>query len=190
MLFSLNVDAQNNNATEMYYYQIPDYPEEYTATTVIARMVDGLGIRYYWATKGLRSEDLEFRASEEARTIEETIDHILGLTNIIINSVTHKPNVRKVADRNTLTFEEKRIKTLNNLKRSSEILKKSTVSDLETFNLVFQREDSSTEYPFWNQINGPISDALWHVGQVVSMRRTSGNPFDSKVSLFSGKVRD
>lgn len=39
-------------------------------------------------------------------------------------------------------------------------------------------------------LNGPIADALWHVGQVVSFRRSSGNPFNSKVSVFSGKVRE
>lgn len=47
-----------------------------------------------------------------------------------------------------------------------------------------------SEFPFWNMLNGPIADALWHVGQVVSFRRSSGNPFNSKVSVFSGKVRE
>lgn len=173
-----------------YYYQIPAYSEEYTATNVVARMVDGLGFRYYWATKGLRSEDLAYKPSEEARTSEKTIDHILGLTDVIINSVTNTPNIRNAEEQPILNFEEKRAITLDNLKRTSEILKNSTAKDLENFNLVFQRESNSTEYPFWNQINGPISDALWHVGQVVSMRRSSGNPFDSKVSLLQGKRRD
>ena len=36
---------------------------------------------------------------------------------------------------------------------------------------------------------GPIADALWHVGQVVTFRRSSGNPFNSKASVFTGKVR-
>ena len=42
----------------------------------------------------------------------------------------------------------------------------------------------------WNQINGPIADALWHCGQVVSFRRASGNPYNSKASLFTGKLRE
>ena len=29
------------------YYQIPSYPETYTAANVAARMVDGVGFRYY-----------------------------------------------------------------------------------------------------------------------------------------------
>ena len=181
--------AQQKDSLD-YYYQIPDYPKEYTAATVVARMVDGLGLRYYWATEGLQSEDLTYKPSEEARTSEETIDHILGLTNVIINSVTNTPNIRNTGEQPVLTFDEKRDKTLDNLKRTSEILKNSTSKDLENFNLVFQGESRSTQYPFWNQINGPISDALWHVGQVVSMRRSSGNPFDSGVSLLRGKRRD
>lgn len=181
--------AQEYN-TDLPYYQIPDYPEEYTATTVVARMVDGLGFRYYWATQGLRPEDLAYKPSEEARTSEETIDHILGLTNVIINSVTNTPNIRSSEGKPVLTFEAKRAKTLSNLKQTSEILMSSSAEDLAKFNLVFQRSDSSTEYPFWNQINGPISDALWHVGQVVTLRRSSGNPFDSNVSLLQGKRRE
>jgi hypothetical protein len=46
------------------------------------------------------------------------------------------------------------------------------------------------EFPFWNQLNGPIADALWHCGQVISFRRSSGNPYNSKASVFSGKVRE
>ena len=181
--------AQKADSSD-YYFQIPDYPDQYTATTVVARMVDGLGLRYYWATEGLRPEDLAYKPGEEARSSEETIDHILGLTNVIINSVTNTPNIRDSGAQAVLTFEEKRTKTLNNLKRTREILMGSTPEDLKKYDLVFKRGDSSTEYPFWNQINGPISDALWHTGQVVSLRRSSGNPFDSNVSLLRGKRRD
>ena len=181
-------NAQEANSGD-YYYQIPASPTEYTATNVVARMVDGLGFRYYWASEGLRPEDLAFKPNEEARTLEETIDHILGLSTVIINSVTDTPNIRS-ANVVEMTYEEKRAKTLDNIKRSSEILKKSSTKDLENFNLVFQNQKNTTEYPFWNQINGPIEDAVWHSGQIVSLRRTAGNPFDSKVSLLRGKRRE
>jgi len=87
-----------------------------------------------------------------------------------------------------MTFAEKRANTLNLLKQAADIFREST--DLSEFTMIFQRENGATEYPFWNQINGPISDALWHVGQVITHRRTSGNPFNSKVSVLQGKVRD
>ena len=188
--------AQNDNpmktdtAPDLPYYQIPDYPKDYTATTVAARVIDGLGFRYYWGTEGLRVEDLKFKPSEEARTSEETLDHIYGLSNIIVNATMSQPNVSREEDRK-LTFEEKRRKTLENFKKASDLLKASQPSDMEGFKAVFERGDRTSEYPFWNLLNGPIADAIWHVGQVVSFRRSSGNPFPSaKVSLFNGKLRD
>ena len=47
-----------------------------------------------------------------------------------------------------------------------------------------------SEFPLWNLINGPIQDAVWHSGQVVAFRRASGNPINSKISVFNGKVND
>jgi hypothetical protein len=43
-------------------------------------------------------------------------------------------------------------------------------------------------FPFWNAINGPLSDAIWHTGQIASNRRASGNPFNSKAQVFLGKL--
>lgn len=191
LILSLNIMAQNNSTTssDLPYYQIPDYPAEYTAETVAARMVDGLGFRYFWATEGLREEDLAFKPSEGARTSSETIDHILGLTNIILNSVLKEPNISST-DQPKLSFDEKRKKTLENIKQTSDILKAAKPGELQDFQMVFKNGENTSEYPFWNQINGPISDAIWHVGQVVTHRRSSGNPFNSKVSVLRGRVRD
>ena len=187
--FTSMSQGASKQSPELPYYQIPDYPEEYTVTTVVARMVDGLGFRYYWATEGLRPEDLAFKPNEEARTTEETMDHILGLTKIILNSVKKEPNIRS-ENNEVLTYEEKRKTTLVNIKITSDILKASRPEEIEEFNIVFKNGERTTEYPFWNQLNGPIEDAVWHVGQVVSFRRSSGNPFNSKASVLNGKLRD
>ena len=80
-----------NGQTDLPYYQIPDYPENYTAETVAARMVDGLGFRYYWATEGLRETDLNYRPGDEARTSKETLQHIYELTKIIVNTTGQQP---------------------------------------------------------------------------------------------------
>ena len=173
--------------TVLPYYEIPEAPTTYSAGTVAARMVDGLGFRYYWATEGLRAEDLLFCPNEDARTTQETLEHILGLSTTILNTARHRPNVRR--DRPEMSFEEMRKKTLENIKMTSDILRSSTDKDMEQHQIVFQRGDTSKEYPFWNLINGPIADAIWHTGQIVSFRRSSGNPFPSNVSVFSGKVR-
>jgi hypothetical protein len=186
MLSFLSMNAQNDSEEKLPYYQIPDYPETNTAGTVAARMVDGLGFRYYWATEGLRAEDLVFKPNEEARSSAETIDHIYDLSKVIVNAILLKPN--KSTDEPEMSFEEKRKQTLINIKTAADILRASL--DLSQFNIVFEREGGNTEFPFWNNLNGPIGDALWHCGQVVLLRRSSGNPFNSRASVFTGKVRD
>ncbi len=180
---SLNmINAQDKMEEKLPYYEIPEHSEEYTAGTVAARMVDGLGFRYYWATEGLRDEDLNFKPSDEARTTRETIDHIYGLSKVIMNSTLKKPNER--IEEPEMTFAEKRKKTLENIKTAADILRAS--KDISEYKIIF----GTNEYPFWNQLNGPIADAIWHCGQVISFRRSSGNPYNSKASVFSGKVRE
>ena len=170
------------------YYEIPNYPEKYTPETVVIRMIDGVGFRFYWATEGLRPQDLVFKPSPEARTSEETVDHILGLSYVILNAIQKKVNTKSGEETSPLTFEMKRRLTLENLKTASDLLKNSKGS-LEDYKIIFKNGDKTTEYPFWNLINGPIEDAVWHVGQVVSFRRSSGNPFNSKASVLTGKLR-
>ena len=159
------------------YYEIPEHADNYTAGSVASRMLDGLGFRYYWATEGLRVEDLEYKPSESGRTSAETIDHLLGLSNFILNSILTEKSSDSTE---VLTFIEKRKQTLLNIKKASEILR--TIDDVSQFD--------NDRFPFWNIINGPTSDALWHCGQVVMLRRASGNPFNSKVNVFSGKLRE
>ncbi|MFD0861503.1 hypothetical protein ACFQ1M_04740 [Sungkyunkwania multivorans] len=191
ILFSLMsifavVTVAQETMSELPYHQIPDAPESYTAGTVAARMVDGLGFRYYWATEGLREKDLEYKPNKESRTTAQTIDHIYGLSKTIINATLKKPNIS--SEEKELSFEQKRAATLNNFKRAADILRSS--DDISQYNMVFQQADGRTsEFPFWNHINGPIADAIWHCGQVVSFRRASGNPFNSKVSLLRGRLR-
>jgi hypothetical protein len=189
ILFPVMAQNSADQSPDLPYYQIPDHPDGYTAYTVAARMVDGLGFRYYWATEGLREEDLAFRPNDGARTSGETIDHILGLTKLLLNSVKKLPNLPNDKPL-VLTFAEKRKLTLENIKLASDILKASSEDDLKEYKITFGSGEKKVEYPFWNQLNGPIADAIWHVGQVVSFRRSSGNPFNSKANVLAGKLRD
>jgi hypothetical protein len=184
LLLPFNLLAQETMNDSLPYYEIPEAPAEYTAATVAARMIDGLGFRYYWATEGLRTEDLAYKPSPEARTSGETIDHIYGLARMINLTVN---GVAVTSSDDDMTFDEKRAMTLTLLYEASMLLLENP--DLAKRDIVFNRGDSSTEYPFWNLINGPIEDAVWHTGQVVSFRRASGNPFNSTVSVFTGKLK-
>lgn len=183
--------SQTSENTNLPYREIPDgYSETYTAGTISARMLDGLGFRFYWATDGLRAEDLSFKPNEEARTTEHTIDHILSLVRVIHNSVNQKPNINRTKYPE-LDFQGKRKETLELIKQAAEILRNSSKTDFENYTIIFKNDNGQSEFPFWNQLNGPIADALWHVGQVVSFRRSSGNPFASgadKPNVFMGKL--
>ncbi len=183
LLITFQLQSQTDMKTKLPYYEIPDYPETYTAGSVAARMLDGLGFRYYWATEGLTENDLNFKPSEDARTSGETIEHIYGLSKVIVNATLKKSNDggNNVSE---FTFEEKRKQTLENIKTAADILRHS--EDVSQFKLIF----GAREFPFWNNLNGPIEDAVWHCGQIVSFRRSSGNPYNSKASVFTGKVRE
>ena len=161
-LLSFNLPAQETMNDSLPYYEIPAAPSEYSASAVAVRMIDGLGFRYYWATEGLRPEDLAYKPSPEARTSAETIDHIYGLARMI-NLTVNGQAITSSDDE--LTFEEKRAMTLTLLYEASLVLRENP--DLGELNIVYKRGDSTSEYPFWNLINGPIEDAVWHTGQVV-----------------------
>ncbi len=170
-----------------YYYQIPDTPATYTAATVAARLVDGLGFRYFWATEGLTENDLAFKPGNDTRTSFETLQHIDGLTKVLLNAVNKKQNAGGAAEK--LSFVELRQQTLQQIKEASLILKQPNAM-LEDFDMIFERGGSKQVYPFWNLINGPVADALWHVGQVVSFRRSSGNPLPTGVNVLQGIKKD
>ncbi len=103
-----------------------------------------------------------------------------------MNSTLKKPNI--AGEEENLTFAEKRKKTLVNFKTAADILRAS--DDVSEYKLVFKNENGTFELPFWNNLNGPIGDAIWHCGQVISFRRSSGNPYNSKASVFTGKVSE
>ncbi len=170
------------------FRKIPEYPENYTATTVMARMIDGLGFRYYWATEGLSKSDLNYLPSENARTCGETLDHIYDLSALIWEVAQQKTIDRDRPKSTGLTFEQKRNKTLYFLKEARNLIIKMEPEALEKIELTFQSGDATSSFPLWHLINGPITDAIWHVGQVVTFRRTTDNPFNSKVSVFHGKL--
>ena len=187
LLYILLIMAIKSNAQDqkLPYHQIPDYPEGFTANDVAARMVDGLGYRYYWATKDLRGEDLAYRISEDSRTTRETLDHIYGLSRTILHAPQRKINTYPKEE---LSFKELRKRTLENIASASKLLKEGEDGDMHEYLIIFQRGENTTEYPFWNMINGPIADAIYHTGQVVAFRRASGNPIQKGVRMLTGKT--
>lgn len=181
VLIHISVMSQEENKS-LPYYEVPSYAnKDYTAGTVAARMVDALGFRFYWATEKLTEKDLSFKPNSESRTTEETVAHIYDLSKIIVNSALGKTNERK---KENLSYEAMRQGTLNNLLAASEVLSGS--QNIGEYTIKFGNQ----EFPFWNQINGPIADAIWHCGQIAINRRNSGNPMNSKINHFLGRIQD
>ncbi|MDC1493053.1 hypothetical protein N8376_06840 [Flavobacteriaceae bacterium] len=171
---------------DLPYYEISEYPETYSSVNIISRMIDGLGFRFYWASEKLTKTDLDYKISKDSRSTIETINHIHSLSVMILNAVLNKTN--DIKDEKNLEYETLRRNTLLNFKRSSEIISKS--ENLSSLKIIFNSGGKISEFPLWNLINGPIEDAVWHTGQVVAFRRANGNPISSKISVFTGKVKN
>jgi len=172
---------------ELPYHQIPDAPASYDANAVAARMIDGLGYRFYWATEGLVDGDMEYKISEDSRSFGETMSHLYGLSTTTLNAVKSDPNVRPSTPQD-LTWKQKRDQTLMNLKEASDLLRVAEPDAMKDMKIIFQRGDKVSEFPFWYALNGPIADAMTHVGQILAFRRANGNPQPSGVNVFTGKT--
>ena len=108
---------------------------------------------------------------------------------MILNATDAAPNIRP-KDFSNYSYEELRKMILENLKAASNKYRGSSSEDLEGFKVIFQRGEKQFDFPFWNMINGMISDCIYHTGQLVSFRRITGNPMNPNVNVFLGKNRE
>ena len=184
-LFMLNFSQAQEEAA-LPFETIGDYPDSYSSETVLIRLIAGLGYRYHWASKELRSEDLVYRPSEAAQSMRQTLEHLYGLAETIRNGSLNQVNKRP-QDFTQMTYTELRKGTLLFLQEAVNALEKIPPQAIGTHQVQFQRSEKITAFPYWHMINGPISDALYHTGQIVSFRRTTGNPLHPKVNVFMGK---
>ncbi|AUC86599.1 hypothetical protein CW731_00055 [Polaribacter sp. ALD11] len=179
LFFTISIKSQE----KLPYYQIPKMAEKYTAQNTVARMIDGLGFRYYWATEGLRGEDLAYQPKGDGRDCQKTVDHLYDLSNMLLRLT--KTDFKQEIEKEKMTFADMRKQTLLNLEAISNRIKVSR--NLSEFTV---KKEGKISVPFFNVINGPIADAIWHAGQIAGFRRSSGNPINSKVNHFTGTVRD
>ena len=181
-IISINVSAQNDN---LPFKEIGAYSEEFSPNNIVARMIEGLGYRFYWATESLTDKDLKYKPSEDSRSSLQTLEHIYGLSVFILYTFEGK---EYDFSQDEMTFTELRNGTLKNLKIVYDMLNEN--ADISQMQVRLNLNGQSLAFPFWNAINGPISDSLWHTGQIVSFRRASGNPINPKVNVFIGKTME
>lgn len=180
IIFSFQTMAQ-----DLPFSSLPEAPKEFTATNSISRMIQGLGFRYYWATEGLRPTDLEYRPTVEAQSTLGTLQHIYSLSKTILNAAQNQPSMRPEPPAPE-DFSTLRTATLHQLQKASRLFLDTKDVALQELQIIFDREGEQSRFPLWNLINGPIADALYHTGQVVSFRRSSGNPIPKGVNVFLG----
>jgi hypothetical protein len=148
---------------------IPDPSDTYTATTVTIRMLQAVEYRFCRATQDLDASHYDFRPTPDAMPLGDLISHIGDLVTWTAASLSvdcEKPGTDLDAIQDILQ------KTAGQLETMSD-------ADLTAVKLGGTRE-------FWYAINGPIADALTHIGQINTYKRligitpTSGSYLDGK----------
>lgn len=164
---------------------IKDVPKDYTGEGVLLRMIEGAGFRYYWATEGMKDIDVAVKPCEDCRTGFETVEHIYGLSEMVRSTV-----MSEVYDRSklmkTTSFDELIAATNKNWADAANYLMKGN-GRIDQMDIDYGK---GSKVSFWNLLNGPLADAIYHTGQVVTFRRISGNPINPKVNVFMGKLND
>ena len=158
------------------YRTIPGVPAEVSGGAVIARMVDGIGFRYRWATEGLEESDLGYRPSADSRTIGELLEHMYGLVRwmVDITGAARPGDVSKtrgLGDLRTSTILLAHDLRRKFVRMTDQQLRQSTIT-----------LSSGETFPFWNLLNGPLEDVLTHIGQLSSWRRLRGKPVAERYS--------
>jgi hypothetical protein len=151
---------------------IQEYPSHISGTSIIVRLLDGLGFRFYWSTEGLTEKEYSFRPEQDCMSIEELVRHIWGLVNWICISVTSN---RFKKPQEVISARENILEMLSQLRETF-----VSMDDKELTHIMINNN------PFWHIINGPLADALTHIGQINSFRRLSNNPVP-KANVFLGK---
>lgn len=187
-LSASQMNGQNSNNDTLPYYEIKSYPESNRSSAVLQRLIDGLGYRFYWSTEGLTEADWQFKYDcDGCRSISETVSHIYDLTQSIYlfakNEVIERGGDKDLSD------VELRSEILNHIQSTSELLSQMDDEAFYNLSLKFRRGERESEFPLWHVINGQISDAIYHVGQIVMLRRAGGNPINPETNVFTGRKR-
>lgn len=154
--------------------------DQVSGASILARLVDTIKVRYQIATEGLTDSNKTYRATPESMSMLELQKHILLLLKWVSVSV-EAPKEKKHKAENFEDFKSDIIAYCDILRDHLLTLNDDQLSKLTIY---LKRED--THYPIWFIVNGPLSDAIHHIGQMVSWRRIDGNPVP-KISPFSSK---
>ncbi len=167
--------------TTFDFRSLPPGPETVTGSAVLVRLVEGIGFRFLWATEALRDADLSFRPTPETMSIPELAHHVLGLATWVAASAGAIPAASRTPDPPP-SFPEARQRVLDVLALLR--ARFAGMSDGEIGAIRIASRAGPVPWP--HLVNGPLADALTHIGQINVLRRSSGNP-TPKANVFLGR---
>jgi hypothetical protein len=165
---------------DLPFSRIPEPPEQVRGATVLGRLVEGLAFRYRWATESLPDGIADHRPGPQSMTLLELLQHIERLVAWVDRHLGGVPEPAPEAH-----LAELRRVTLGRLASLAGRLRTMPDTTLAASRL----EHREGAEPFWSMINGPLADALTHVGQVNAWRRLAGAPAP-QARMFRGLPPD
>jgi FMN phosphatase YigB (HAD superfamily) len=109
----------------------------------------------------------------------EILKHVLHLAFMVQQVVRNAPERARFDSDDPEKLRQKTLDVLEEVRNELLLLEDDTLATHE----VLRRD--GRRYPVWNIMNGPLADALTHVGQINAWRRLSGNP-TPPVDVFEG----
>ena len=163
------------------FQSLPPGPERVTGSAVLVRLVEGIGFRFFWATEGLRDPDLAFRTEPEAMSIAELVGHVLDLAawvSVVVGAIPAGDEA-PVAPPEFAAIRQRTLEVLALLHTRLAAMRDDEIGAIR----ISTRAGSA---PWPHLVNGPLADALTHIGQINVLRRAAGNPVP-KANVFLGR---
>lgn len=159
---------------ETPFHALSGYPQSVAPGTILGRLVAGLGFRLRWATEGLEEDDGAFRADPEGFSIGEVLEHVgrmvVWIHRQFASGAAESQELPVLSDEHG--FLDRRAHCLDCLAILERDVARMGTAELESIVI----ENRHGRFPFWVLVNGPLADALTHVGQISAWRRQAGKP--------------
>ena len=114
-----------------------------------------------WATEGLTEDDYRYTPAEQSNSLAWVVAHIWGLMNWVQE---HMLGSQDSLPSTAMAQRDQALELILRLREHVAAMSEQQLAEVRIEGL-----------PFWHMINGPLSDALTHIGQIASFRRLNGN---------------
>ena len=170
-LFIYSFSFSQDNISQLPYNKKPKYPKKITAGIVMAKIIDELGYKYYWATDSLLNDELRYRFSS-SNLPRLLLKGVYQMSENIIN-YTSENKTKPELKLEEMSFEDFRKNTLLNLKEASSILIKNEEASL---------------FLNWDLFMKPIAFSDTYCDQIILFRENIGNPVKIKNDFIGQKL--